>query len=249
MSKFIERLQQVLTPPSQSMGFKTAKSEQVKPRIQLVVNVTGGNLKSQTKELDEADALVLPISAVGTGKTISGMWLSKGDAEEVEKSIKSGADFIILPADAEVLPPDKKIGKILQIEASITDVLLRTVNELPVDAVLLTEGHENGLLLTWKRLMLIQRFSSLLNKSLLIEVLPSITDTELQAIWEAGVSGIIVTADAEQAEAVMQSLRKVIDKLSFPSRRKREKSLAIVPQIENKPEEPEKEDDDDGDDE
>ena len=160
MSKFIERLQQVLQPPSQSMGFKTAKSEQARPRIQLVVNVTDGKLKSQTKELDKADALVLPISAVGTGKTISGVWLSKGDAEEVEKSIKSGADFIILPANGEVLPSDKKIGKILQIEASITDVLLRTVSALPVDAVLLNE-EENGLVLTWKRLMLIQRFSSL----------------------------------------------------------------------------------------
>jgi hypothetical protein len=178
------------------------------------------------------------------------MWLTKGNAEEVERSIKSGADFIILPADGAVLLPDKKIGKILQIEASITDILLRTVNELPIDAVLLTEGHESGLVLTWKRLMLIQRFSSLLNKPLLIEVLPSITDTELQAIWEAGVSGVIVTANTEQAEAVMQSLRKVIDKLSFPAKRKREKSLAIVPHIENQPEEPEKEDDDgDGEDE
>ena len=249
MSKFIERLQQVTMPPSQSMGFKTAKAEQARPRIQLVVNVTGGNLRSQSKELDEADALVLPITAVDVSKIISGMWLTKGNAEEVEKSIKSASDFIILPADGVVLLPDKKIGKILQIEAAITDILLRTVNELPIDAVLLTEGHESGLVLTWKRLMLIQRFSSLLNKPLLIEVLPSVTDTELQAIWEAGVSGVIITADTEQAKTVIQNLRKVIDKLSFPSRRKREKSLAIVPHIENKPEEPEKDDDGDGEDE
>ena len=190
----------------------------------------------------------MPISAAGIDSDIYGTWLTKGDAEEVEKSIKSGADFIILPANGEVLPPDKKIGKILQIEASITDVLLRTVSELPVDAVLLTEEKENGLGLTWKRLMLIQRFSSLLNKPLLIEVLPDVTDTELQAIWEAGVSGVIVTADAEQAAAIIPNLRKVIDKLSFPAKRKREKSLAIVPHIENKPEEP-KEDDDGGEDE
>ena len=65
MSKFIERLQQVLTPPPQSMGFNTAKSEQAKPRIQVVVNVTGGNLKSLLKEPFEADALVLPKSAAG----------------------------------------------------------------------------------------------------------------------------------------------------------------------------------------
>ena len=247
MSKFIDRLQQVLIPPPQSMGFKTAKSEQARPRIQLVVNVTGGNLKSPVKELGKADALVLPISAVDIDNMISGRWLIKGDSEEVEKAIKSGADFIILPANGEVLPPDKKIGKILQIEAAITDVLLRTVNELSIDAVLLTEEKEKGLALTWKRVMLIQRFSSLLNKPLLIEVLSGVTDIELQIIWEAGASGVIVTADVEQAAVITPNLRKVIDKLSFPAKRKREKSLAIVPHIENKPEEPKE--DDDGEDE
>ena len=207
MSKFIERLQSVFQPPAHSMGFNTARSEQARPRIQLVVKLAGVKLKSQIKELDQADALVLPISVFGAGKTMSGVWFSKGDAEEVEKATKAGADFIILPESGEVLPHDKKIGRIIQIEASITDILLRTVNTLPVDAVLLNE-EESGLGLTWKRLMLIQRFSSLLNKPLLVEVLPSITDTELQAIWEGGVSGIIVTANAEQADAVAKTCVK-----------------------------------------
>jgi hypothetical protein len=244
MSKFIERLQQVLQPPSQSMGFKTAQAEQARPKIQLVVNITGIKSKSPLKELDTADALVSPNPVVGIGKTISGSWLFKGDGEEVEKSVKSGIDFVILPANGEVMPPDKKIGKILQIEASITDVLLRTVNELPVDAILLTEDKENGLALTWKRLMLIQRFSSTLSKPLLIEVLPDVSDSELQQIWEAGVSGIIITIDAEQVESVVQKLRKTIDKLSFPSRRKRDKSLAILPRVEIEPEKPEEDEGD-----
>jgi hypothetical protein len=245
MSKFIEQLQQVFQSPPQSMGFKPAKAEQKRPKIQLVVNVAVGESKYLPKELGEVDALILPASWDGIEKTIWGRWLSKGDAEEVERSIKSGADFIMLPANGEVLSSDKKIGKILQIEPSITDVLLRTVNELPLDAVLLSEDKGNELSFTWKRLMLIQRFSSLLNKPLLIEVLPSITDTELQQIWEAGVNGVIVTVDTEQSEAVSQNLRHIIDKLSFPSRRKKEKSLAILPRVESKPEEPEEDDGDD----
>ena len=244
MSKFIERLQQVLKPPIQSMGFNTAKSEQARPRIQLVLDVATGKSKTQLKELDKTDALLVPISAVGAGKTISGVWLSKGNAEEAEKSIKAGVDFIILPASGEVLTSDRKIGKILQVEAEITDILLRTVSALPIDAVLLKE-EENGLVLTWKRLMMIHRFSSLAGKPLLIEVLPAVTETELQQIWEAGVSGVIVKTDAEQAEAVALNLRNIIDKLSFPSKRKQEKNMAIVPHIESKAEEP-KEDDDDG---
>ena len=248
MSKFIERLQQVLQPPVQTMGFNTAKKEQERPRIQLVLDVSTGKSKSQLKELDKADALLVPISAVVVGNTITGRWLVKGDAAEIEKSIKAGIDFIVLPVNGEILPPDTKIGKILQIEASITDVLLRTVSSLPVDAVLIKE-EENGLALTWKRLMLVHRFSSLAGKPLMIEVLPTVTDSELQQIWEAGVSGIIVKADAEQAEGIALNLRDIIEKLTFPSKRKQDKSMAIVPHIESAPEEPKEDDGDDGEDE
>ncbi|MDD5289203.1 MAG: hypothetical protein PHY28_08860 [Dehalococcoidales bacterium] len=245
MSKFIERLQQVSRPVPQSMGFKTARTEQSRPKIQLIANISGVRAKSPAKELPAADALIVPIAESTVSKTTYGVWLSNGTAEEVAQSIKSGADFVILPSKGELLPPDKKIGKVLQIEASITDVLLRAASELPIDAVFLSENRENGLALTWNRLMLIQRFSSLLNKPLLIEVLPNVTDAELQLVWETGVSGIIVTVDAEQGEKATQHLRQVIYKLSFPSRRKHEKTVAILPRVESQPEEPEEDEDDD----
>jgi hypothetical protein len=245
MSKFIERLQQVLQPPVQSIGFNAAKSEKTKPRIQLVVDVATGKSKSQLKELDKADALLATISDIGDGKTISGVWLEKGDAEEVEKLIKDVVDFVVIPVRGQVLPLDKKIGKILQIESSINDVLLHTVSTLPIDAVLIKE-EENALVLTWNRLMLIHRFSNLAGKPLIIEVLPTATDSELQQIWEAGVSGIVVKTDTENAENVALNLRNIIDKLTFPSKKKQEKSMAIVPNIGSVPEKP-KEDDGDGD--
>jgi len=246
MSKFIERLQQALTPPIQSMGFMIAKPEQARPKIQLVVSVTGGKLKTQLKEPAEADALLFSNTAVSVNEKITGMWLSKGDTEEVEKSIKAGVDFVILPVSGEVLQPDKKLGKIIQIAESISDIMLRTVGELPVDAVLLSENKESSLALTWKRLMLIRRFTGLAGKPLLVEVLPTITETEFQAIWDAGVSGVIINVDAEQAEDAAGNLRKIIEKLSFPSKRKLEKNMAIVPVVASTVEEP-KEDDGDGD--
>jgi hypothetical protein len=248
MSKFIERLQQALTPPIQSMGFMIAKPEQARPKIQLVVSVTGGKLKTQLKEPTEADALLFSNTAVSVNEKITGMWLSKGDTEEVEKSIKAGVDFVILPVSGEVLQPDKKLGKIIQIAESISDIMLRTVGELPVDAVLLSESKESSLALTWKRLMLIRRFTGLAGKPLLVEVLPTITETEFQAIWDAGVSGVIINVDAEQAEDAAGNLRKIIEKLSFPSKRKLEKNMAIVPVVASTVEEPKEDDGDDGDD-
>ena len=50
--------------------------------------------------------------------------------------------------------------------------------------------------------------------------------------------------DAEQVESVVQKIRKTIDKLSFPSRRKRDKSLAILPRVEIEPEKPEEDEGD-----
>jgi hypothetical protein len=230
------------------MGFMTAKPEQARPKIQLVVSVTGGKLKTQLKEPTEADALLFSNTAVSVNEKITGMWLSKGDTEEVEKSIKAGVDFVILPVSGEVLQPDKKLGKIIQIAESISDIMLRTVGELPVDAVLLSESKESSLALTWKRLMLIRRFTGLAGKPLLVEVLPTITETEFQAIWDAGVSGVIINVDAEQAEDAAGNLRKIIEKLSFPSKRKLEKNMAIVPVVASTVEEPKEDDGDDGDD-
>ncbi|MCX6003355.1 MAG: hypothetical protein NTX46_02845 [Chloroflexi bacterium] len=239
MSKFIERLKQVSQPPAHPMGFKTAKTEQSRLKIQLVANIRGTKMKPLTKQLTAADALVLPMLEADVAEVIHGAWLTRGNTEEVDQSVRSGIDFVILPTNGDILSPDKEIGKILQIEASITDVLLRTANELPIDAVLLSEGKENGLALTWQRLMLIQRFSSLLNKPLLIEVSANISSNELHRIWETGVSGIVVTVDGGQSEAVLQNLRKVIDGLPFPSQRKRESVMALLPRIAPEPEEPE----------
>jgi thiamine monophosphate synthase len=248
MSKFIERLQQVMTPSVQSMGFMTAKAQCARPKIQLVLNVNASKAKTQIKEAAGADALLFSNGAVDCGETVTGMRLVKGDAEEVEKAVKAGADFVVLPLSGEVLAPDKKVGKIIQIEDAITDIMLRTVSDLPADAVLLMEDKENSLSLTWKRLMLIRKFASLSGKPLLIEVLASVKETELQQIWDAGVSGVVVRIDAEQAEAAAANLRQIIEKLTFPSKQKNGKNMAIVPAVTVAAEAPKEDDDDDDDD-
>ncbi len=250
MSKFIERLQQVMTPTVQSMGFMTAKAQCARPKIQLVLNVNGGKAKTPLKDAVGADAIIFSNSAIDGAEAAAGMRLVRGDAEEVAKAVKAGADFVVLPISGEVLAPDKKLGKILQIEDSVSDIMLRTVGDLPADAVLLMENKENSLALTWQRLMLIRKFAALSGKPLLIEVLTDVKETELQQIWDAGVSGIVVRVDVEQAEAVSANLRQIIEKLTFPSKQKNGKNMAIVPAVSVAAEAPkEDDDDDDGDDE
>ena len=245
MSKFIERLKEVSQNPPKSIGFRTAKTEQSRPRIQLVANIQGNKTKLTTKQLSAADALILPAPESDAGDIAYGVWLAHGSIKEVGQAAKAGADFLILPTKGEILPQDNKLGKILQVEASITDTLLRTANELPVDAVLLSEGKESGLALTWQRLMLIQRFSALLNKPLLVEVATDISSNELRLIWETGANGVIVTVSDEQTEVVLQNLRKVINALPFPSRRKKDSTMALIPHVIPEAEEPEEDEEGD----
>jgi len=75
--------------------------------------------------------------------------------------------------------------------------------------------------------MLIRRFAGLSGKPLLIEVLPTVTETELAANLGRGCQRVIVKTDAEQAEAVTANLRKIIEKLTFPSKRKNEKTWRL----------------------
>ena len=67
-----------------------------------------------------------------------GSWVEDTGAEKMEALVEAGCDFVVFPATSQVsaTPQDEKVGKILQVESSLGEGLLRAVNDLPVDAVL-----------------------------------------------------------------------------------------------------------------
>jgi hypothetical protein len=79
--------------------------------------------------------------------------------------------------------------------------------------------------------MLFQRFADLLTKPLLVSIPLIVTTSELQALWEAGVNGVVVEVGVGQPAERLKELRKIIDNLAFPSPRKREKAKALLPYI------------------
>ena len=56
--------------------------------------------------------------------------------------------------------------------------------------------------------------------------------TELQALWEAGVDGVVVEVGVEQPAGRLMELRQAIDSSTLPPQRKREKPAALVPYTE-----------------
>jgi len=222
VSKFIDRLKQVSQPPPPPIGFRHRQAEAERPRLQLVALLQD---RVAPEKLAPADAVVVTDVKSAPESGIRGVTIT-GKAE-ADTAIEAEADFVVLPADSPVISSEKKIGKVLEVNTSITDVLLRTVNELPVDAVLLAEDEGD---LTWQKLMLFQRFAGILTKPVLVKIIPQVSAEELQLTWDAGVCGVAMKTNKDSVSS-LADIRKAIDSLKFPVRAKKERLAPSLPNV------------------
>jgi hypothetical protein len=242
MSKLIDKLNQVAEAVPKPMGFRAAQAVSAKPKILLIASwAEASNTGRLADYTAGADAVI--ITKTGSGaRTLQkiaqslpdipwGLWLGDINSQEIKQTAEAGGDFVAFPASAALaLPEDDKVGKILQVEASLSEGMLRTINGLPVDAVLIASESEEKVLLTWHHLMLFHRFADLLTKPLLVSIPLNTTADELQVVWKTGVDGVVVEAGTGQPAGSLKELRQTIDKLTFPSRQ-RKKVEALLPRV------------------
>jgi hypothetical protein len=213
MSKFIDKLNSIASGGLAPMGFRAAGAKP-RPKMALVAHVAA------EAKASGADAVLVSIlkAAKSLKKPKSksdfpwGGWLKEVSATEVKRLVESGADFVVFPAasiSSAVL--EEELGKIVEVEASLDAGLLKAIDDLPVDAVLIA-GEKPSL--TWQDLMLFRRGANILSKPLLVTVSPDVTASELQALCEAGVTGVVTGGNIDK-------LRKAIDKLPAPKTAKR----------------------------
>jgi hypothetical protein len=126
------------------------------------------------------------------------------------------------------VPQDEKTGKLLQVESSMDDGLLRAVNDLPADAVLLTDTFDESGALVWHQLMIYRHLTAFISKPLLVSVPATISEVELKALWDAGIDGVVV--DAESG-ADLKELHQMAGKLPPRAAPKRGKTDVTLPRI------------------
>lgn len=242
MSKLIDRLIQTAETVSSPMGFRAARAVQPKPKMALIARVEPAENMAQLADyVSSADAAI--IAQTGAEKnTVTdiarslpgvtwGLWLEEKSRQQIKASAEAGADFIILPLNLDFgLPGTEKMSKILLVESSLSEGLIRTINELPVEAVLLTDDEKEKPALTWHQLMLCQRFSDLLFKPLLLTVPASVDSDELKALWKAGVDGVVISVKTIKQAERLKELRQIIEQSDFAAR-PRIKVAALLPRI------------------
>ncbi|MFC1901492.1 hypothetical protein ACFLX3_00985 [Chloroflexota bacterium] len=239
MSRFIEELKRMAGATAQPIGFRVVRLASSEPRMLFVAGVSAADTGRLADYVDGADAVLLRLTKSGpAAKALQGVadipwggWLGDISDKKVETLVGAGCDFVVFPAASRVLttPRDEKIGKILQVEPSLDDSLLRAVNDLPVDALLIAGAYEAGGSLAWHHLMLFQRLANLLAKPWLVPAPSSVTADEVRALWEVGVDGLVVEMGAGQPAGGLRELRRSIGKLPPRSAPKRGKTEALLP--------------------
>lgn len=241
MSRLIEKFHKASQVDAPPMGFRTARQAEAISKILLIGSLEAGTVENPADYLEGADAVIIRFTNKAlTAKTVQkialslpdipwGLYLADNDNKK-ETVVAAGGDFIIFPANSPVAdtPQDDKVGKILQVELSMDDGLLRAVNDLPLDALLVADTFEGNASLVWRQLMIFQHLANLLSKPLIAPVPADISEKELKVLWDAGVDGIIVEIGAAGAER-LKKLRQAIDKLPPRTGRKHGRIEARLP--------------------
>jgi len=261
MSKFIDNLKDLTKASPKPMGFITSRSTAKKPKIQLIANLTEINGNGFAEAIAPADAVMVKAGSLKFNKTALkkitgqagkkswGMWIEGSTPDNALLAIDNGCDFLVITASDSLhsVPKSDNAGTILKIDDSIKEGLLRTINVLSIDAVLIDFEQAPATPMTWSQLMTVQYFTALITKPLLLAVSPAITGDELQMLWEAGIDGIVI--DTTESNTELTALRKVIDAATFPLPRKKRETVALLPHVESaqepitEPFEPEEPDD------
>lgn len=243
MSQFIDKLKKVSQAAPQPLGFRTAQPSSNKLGILLIASLTQIDVDSLAERAAGADAGLLRTTKLSSGAKALGKisqavpdipwggWLEGIAEKEAEQLTKAGFDFVVFPpasTSLAILKADK-VGKILEVSTSFNKDLLPAVDELPIDAVLVTDEQEKEHFLTWQHLIFFQRCADLLTKPLLVSVPSNISTNELQVLWEAGVNGIMVRLNSEQPIGTLQELRQTIDKIAFTATHKSKKTKPLLP--------------------
>ena len=140
---------------------------------------------------------------------------------------------------------EEKAGYVLMLEGELSDTYLRSTELLPLEAVFLPQGKGP---LTVRALMELRRIAVLTRKPIMMPVAPTAAGGELECLRDSGVSLLLVDGDDTAALEALPSLRRAVEALPAPRRRREERMGAVLPRLADLAAAEEGEEEEDGDD-
>jgi hypothetical protein len=263
MSRLIDNLERLSAGRAQPLGFSAAMNRVKTSPMLVVASVPAGNKELATLAADGgADALLSPVrdwpaekEALARMGEVNrevpwGVSLESPRREQIEQLIELGCDFVLLtPGEtpASVLH-EEKIGKVLSIDPSLEENLVRAISRLSIDAVVLNVEAGKEPVLTVRDLMAYERLATVAGKHI-IAVLPAgLPADDLESLWGLGVRAVVLDMSEGQPAERLAEIKERMEKLPQSRKRSSERFTAVLPRAVEQPAGEPSEDDDEDDD-
>ena len=256
MSKLIERLDKVGTVAPSPMGFGANRAAEKTPSL-LLVALSGTKSAISSSQL-KVDSYIIAAGNVAkselkaaksiAGDALWGFWPETLTNDSLSDLKGEGGDFFIFSTvntPAEVLAGDE-LGRLITIPVEFPEELGHSLEEIPVDGVLLA-GLEEASPLSVMNLMQIRSMRDLISKPLLLLRSHTLNQGELVVLQDMGVQGIVVDMRTMKVEDAIQ-IRDAIDGLP-PPKMKRDQTSALLPRLSTRVAAPQREEEEEEDDE
>lgn len=163
----------------------------------------------------------------GANNNPCGVWLGSGTPAQISSAKKAGMDYVVLSLDAPATALlGEEIGYVLALEGEVPDTMLRSLDGLPFDALLITMEAGPP---TLRRQLEIRRLAGLSRLPLFLRMANEPTAEELKSLRDSGVIAVVVDGDQQESWAALPNLRQAIDGLPPRRRRRQERLEAMLP--------------------
>ena len=253
MSKLIDKLERASSGGVTPLGFGPATArERVAPLLLLGAVRVGDKQEAGRAAEAGLDAAFLlsngaapkaqiATSAGSLGEVPWGLWSADADPAPAE-----GSDFQVIVSDSTPLTllEGEEPANVMVVAPEMEDGLLRTIDDLPVDAFLVSLAEAGPL--TVRQLMRISRVRRATSKYLLVHLPFMPATAELKPLMDGGVGGLVIDVQGRNTEELKACRARLLE---LPARRARDRrrAMAIVPSsgFAAEPPPPRRDDDDD----
>jgi hypothetical protein len=258
MSKLLDRLDKLARGPSTPMGFGASSRVEKLPAIGLLASVTqeqaangavsssgvdGILIKGSIGE-SQLNSLLAQVGDLPWGVEVDG--LNEGTASGY---VEQGADFFRFGANGVEVGAlsEEDPGYLLSLPLDLEERVLRGIEDLPVDGVVLSVDAAS-LPLDLSQLMVLSAVRCMFNKYLLVELPGVVGAGELRGLRDIGVDAVILDVSAVEAGQLAEFQENL---LNLPRQRKARagKAEAMLPRNTFHVPAPARQDDDDEEDE
>ncbi len=225
------------------MGFGATATRTRIPSMLLLVQGASAKMRHRGDLADSGvDAIILsladPERETGEvekwvkefGDVPCGAQLASASPKATAALKEAGVDFLAFDAEATSAQAllGTEVGHVLVLSGEPSDSLLRAMEPLRLDALLLPDWRPP---LTVHGQLELQRLVLLSRTPLIVPVAPDIASGELQCLRDAGVAAVAADGADSATWDRLVNLRRAIDELPPRERRREERAEALLPSL------------------